>query len=54
MVSSRVFLSNSLEQDLRILYDRLVVLGMEYSNSSVYLADMDSITKRTDEGKIAV
>lgn len=37
----RIFLRNSLEEDLMALYERLVVLGMEYSKGSVYLADLE-------------
>jgi len=43
MVSSRIFLRNSLEQDLLLLYRRLVDLGMEYRRGHVYLADLNEL-----------
>jgi hypothetical protein len=47
MVSSRVFLRDSLEQDPTKLYGRLVALGMECGNEQVYLADLDDALNRS-------
>jgi hypothetical protein len=43
MVSSSIFLRNTLEEDLLALYDRLVDLGMKYRDSHVYLADLENL-----------
>jgi bacteriorhodopsin len=43
MVSSDVFLRNSLQNDLVTLYFRLVDLGMEYRYGKVYLADIENL-----------
>jgi hypothetical protein len=40
MVTSRIFLRNSITDDLTTLYTRLVDLGMEYHDGQVYLADV--------------
>ena len=41
VVSSRIFLRNSVEVDLVKLYFRLSELGMEYRNGQVCLADIE-------------
>lgn len=43
MVSSDIFLRNSLRKDLIKLYSRLVDLGMEYRRGKVYLADLENL-----------
>jgi hypothetical protein len=43
VVSSSIFLRNTLEEDLLALYDRLVDLGMKYRDSHVYLADLENL-----------
>jgi len=46
LVSSRIFLRNSLKRDLLILYGRLVELGVDYRNGKVYLAELDETKNR--------
>jgi hypothetical protein len=40
LVTSRIFLRNSITEDMTTLYTRLVDLGMEYRDGQVYLADL--------------
>ncbi|MHB1865046.1 MAG: hypothetical protein ACYCPS_02690 [Candidatus Saccharimonadales bacterium] len=42
-MTSRIFLRNSITDDLTTLYIRLVDLGMEYHDGQVYLADLNGL-----------
>jgi hypothetical protein len=46
LVSRRIFLRNSLEHDLLVLYERLVNLGMGYRDGQAYLANVDDIKRQ--------
>jgi len=48
MVSSDVFIRNSLKKDLVKLYFRLVELGVEYRYGKVYLADLENLEQQTE------
>jgi hypothetical protein len=49
MVNQRIFLRNSLEEDLLTLYDRLVELGIEYRDGEVYLVDLEAVTTHDND-----
>lgn len=44
MVSPHIFLQNSLDQDLLILYARFGELGLEYRDGQIYLADLRRVS----------
>jgi len=44
-MSSYILEWNTLKQDLIKLYTKLAILGMEYRNGKVYLADLKELDK---------